>query len=148
MVQRAAYDEDEEAEGFTDIPQHVRLTLPYVITTQALLIVVELGGAMASVVFYVMITCYLTDNEWYAHFSFLAAFTYTLNDLLVMISPVMSPSTLAHLPRTTFYALHQCCAGIGYGFMGGPALTGLSVSLVHGLRTIINVLSLLSLEPD
>ncbi|XP_075724120.1 uncharacterized protein LOC142766567 [Rhipicephalus microplus] len=163
-VQQPAYDEDDEEDNFTDIPQHIRLTLPYVITAQGLLVIAELGGAMAIVVLYVMMTRYLTDNEWYAHFSFLVAFTCALNDLLVMISCVTSPSTQVHLPRTMFYVLYQCCAGIGYGFTGvllykfggdtslphavHAGLTGLGISLVHFVHTINNVLSLLSLEPD
>ncbi|XP_037505572.2 uncharacterized protein LOC119381891 [Rhipicephalus sanguineus] len=111
-----------------------------------------------------MMTRYLTDNEWYAHFIFLVAFTYALNGLLVMISSMTSPSTQAHLPRTTFYALYQCCAGIGYGFAGvllyifggdislphamHAGLTGLGISLVHFIHTIVNVMLVLSLEPD
>lgn len=163
-VRQPVYDEDDEEDDFTDVPQHVYFTLQYVITAQGLLTFVEMAAAVAIVVLYVLMTRKLTDTEWYAHMTFLVAFAYALNGLLVIISALTSPSTQMHLPRTTFYALYQCCGGIGYGFAGvllymfggdislphamHAGLTGLGVSLVHFVHTILNVLLLMSLEPD
>ncbi|XP_075538725.1 uncharacterized protein LOC142573094 [Dermacentor variabilis] len=163
-VQQPAYDEDDDDDDFTDVPQHIQLTLRYPITAQGLLIFVEMGGAVAIVLLYVLMTRHMTDSEWYAHGIFLVAFTYALNDLLVIISALWSPCTQMHLPRTTFYALYQCFGGIGYGFMGvllyqfgsdislpyaiHAGMTGFGISLVHFVHTIINVILVLSLEPD
>ncbi|XP_049521877.1 uncharacterized protein LOC125944749 [Dermacentor silvarum] len=162
--QQPAYDEDDEVDDFTDVPQHIQLTLQYTITSQGLLVLAETGGAMALLLVYVFMTRYMTDSEWYAHGIFLVAFTYALNDLLVIISALSSPSTQMHLPRTTFYALYHCFGGISYGFTGvlvymfgndislpyalHAGMTGLGLSLVHFIHTIINVLLVLSLEPD
>ncbi|KAL3244713.1 hypothetical protein MRX96_018526 [Rhipicephalus microplus] len=40
--------------------------------------------------------------QWYAHAAFLLAFTYCLNNTLVIISAVASPSTKNHLQRTLY----------------------------------------------
>lgn len=50
--------------------------------------------------------------QWYAHAAFLLAFTYCLNNTLIIISAMASPSTQHHLPLTLYvricvlYAVH------------------------------------------
>ncbi|KAK8768808.1 hypothetical protein V5799_014730 [Amblyomma americanum] len=77
---------------------HRRLQLPL---SSGVLLSAAQGGAIAIVVLYVLMVRYLTD-EWYAHGSFLVAFTYALNDLLIIIASLSSPSTQMHIPRTVF----------------------------------------------
>ncbi|KAL3244714.1 hypothetical protein MRX96_018527 [Rhipicephalus microplus] len=50
--------------------------------------------------------------QWYAHAAFLLAFTYCLNNTLVIISAVPSPSTQNHLQQTLYYSLYHCTAGL------------------------------------
>ncbi|XP_075737409.1 uncharacterized protein LOC142776990 [Rhipicephalus microplus] len=50
--------------------------------------------------------------QWYAHAVFLLAFTYCLNNTLVFISAVASPSTQNHLQQTLYYSLYHCTAGL------------------------------------
>ncbi|KAL3244712.1 hypothetical protein MRX96_018526 [Rhipicephalus microplus] len=60
--------------------------------------------------------------QWYAHAAFLLAFTYCLNNTLVIISAVASPSTKNHLQRTLYTAL------LGVGLL----------HLCHDLSTLVS----------
>ncbi|KAH9361341.1 hypothetical protein HPB48_006903 [Haemaphysalis longicornis] len=58
-------------------------------------------GAVAVMVLYLLISNTIT-YQWYAHVAFMLAFTYGLNNVLIILSGVASPSTQLHLPETLF----------------------------------------------
>ncbi|KAH8018719.1 hypothetical protein HPB51_010697 [Rhipicephalus microplus] len=68
-------------------------------------------GAVAVMVLYLLMGHTVT-YKWYAHAAFLLAFTYCLNNMLVIISAVASPTTQNHLQQTLYYSLYLCTAGL------------------------------------
>ncbi|KAL3227666.1 hypothetical protein MRX96_048687 [Rhipicephalus microplus] len=81
----------------------------YITTTHGILTALETFGAAAVMVLYLLMGHSVT---WYAHAAFLLAFTYCLNNTLVFISAVASPSTQNHLQQTLYYSLYHCMAGL------------------------------------
>ncbi|XP_049276110.1 uncharacterized protein LOC119374098 isoform X2 [Rhipicephalus sanguineus] len=111
-------------------------------------------GAAAVMVLYLLMGHSVT-YQWYAHAAFLLAFTYCLNNTLIIISAVASPATQNHLQQTLYYSLYHCAAGllflvgcaVFYGVdkgdalrfrnLTGTALLGVGILHVcHGLSTL------------
>ncbi|KAL3244710.1 hypothetical protein MRX96_018525 [Rhipicephalus microplus] len=114
----------------------------YIATTHGILTALETLGAVAVMVLYLLMGHTVT-YKWYAHAAFLLAFTYCLNNMLVIISAVASPTTQNHLQQTLYYSLYLCTAGllflvgcaVFYGVDRGDSLrfrniTGVSTKLV------------------
>ncbi|XP_077546839.1 uncharacterized protein LOC144159305 [Haemaphysalis longicornis] len=107
--------EPQEAENadINDVPQHIEVNPRYITTAQGMLTCMEVFGAVAVMVLYLLISNTIT-YQWYAHVAFMLAFTYGLNNVLIILSGVASPSTQLHLPETLFYSLYHCLAGFFY----------------------------------
>ncbi|CAN7991367.1 unnamed protein product, partial [Ixodes hexagonus] len=103
-----------EAEGdLSDIPQRIKVDPGYMATGQGFLTTAEAAGAACLMVLYLLMSGSVTI-QWYAHVTFLVAFTYCLNNLLIIIAGISSPSTQFHLPQTAFYMLYHGLAGFVY----------------------------------
>ncbi|KAL3244802.1 hypothetical protein MRX96_018604 [Rhipicephalus microplus] len=126
----------------------------YITTTHGILTALETLGAAAVMVLYLLMGHSVT-YQWYVHAVFLLAFTYCLNNTLVFISAVASPSTQNHLQQTLYYSLYHCTAGllflvgcaVFYGVDRGDSLRFWNVTVTallgigllhvcHGLNTL------------
>ncbi|XP_049527634.1 uncharacterized protein LOC119451965 isoform X2 [Dermacentor silvarum] len=87
-----------------DVPQHIEVNVRYITTAQGTLTCLETLGAVAVMVLYLLMAQSIT-YQWYARVAFLFAFTYGLNNVLIIISGVASPCTQLHLPETLFVVL-------------------------------------------
>ncbi|KAH6944388.1 hypothetical protein HPB50_002900 [Hyalomma asiaticum] len=103
-----------------DVPQHIEVSVRYITTAQGTLTCLEALGAAAIMVLYLLMAHTIT-YQWYVRVAFLLAFTYALNNVLIIISGVASPCTQLHLPETLFYSLYHCMAGVLY-VIGGAIL--------------------------
>ncbi|XP_049527628.1 uncharacterized protein LOC119451965 isoform X1 [Dermacentor silvarum] len=136
-----------------DVPQHIEVNVRYITTAQGTLTCLETLGAVAVMVLYLLMAQSIT-YQWYARVAFLFAFTYGLNNVLIIISGVASPCTQLHLPETLFYSLYHCMAGLMYVIGGaifhnvhkhdglalriptGVVLTG--VGVIHCFHSLVN----------
>ncbi|KAM7298600.1 uncharacterized protein ISCGN_019179 [Ixodes scapularis] len=112
---------EEEEDDFTDIPQHIRVNPGYIVTMQGFLTVLETVGAACVLVLYVLAAGSLIV-QWYPHVCFLVAFTYCLNNMLIVIAGISSPSTQFHLPQTTFVSTFEA-SGISATYSHPPPNT-------------------------
>ncbi|XP_049276109.1 uncharacterized protein LOC119374098 isoform X1 [Rhipicephalus sanguineus] len=145
----------EEATGSGVSPLRLELNPQFITTPQGILTALETLGAAAVMVLYLLMGHSVT-YQWYAHAAFLLAFTYCLNNTLIIISAVASPATQNHLQQTLYYSLYHCAAGllflvgcaVFYGVdkgdalrfrnLTGTALLGVAILHVcHGLSTLM-----------
>ncbi|XP_064486235.1 uncharacterized protein LOC135398747 isoform X2 [Ornithodoros turicata] len=105
------------ADNFDDIPQHIQVNPRYVATPQGVITILETIMATTSMLLYLLMASRVT-YQWYAHMCFMLAFTYTLNNMLIIIAGMSSPSTQLYLPQTAFYVLFHLMAGLIYVVMG------------------------------
>ncbi|XP_077497301.1 uncharacterized protein LOC144107934 [Amblyomma americanum] len=134
-----------------DAPQHLEANPGYITTRQGTLTALETVGAAWLMVLYLLMGSSIT---WYAHAAFLLAFTYCLNNTLIIISAMASPSTQRNLPLTLFYSLYHCAAGLLFlmgaavfysfrsddlpykGFMGVTLFGVGTLHVCHGLSNL------------
>lgn len=60
----------------------------------------QFGGASLMVLY--LMTIKSVTSQWFAHLTFLVAFTYSFNNILIIFAAMVSPSTQFYLPQTTF----------------------------------------------
>ncbi|KAL3244800.1 hypothetical protein MRX96_018602 [Rhipicephalus microplus] len=95
---------DVQEGGTTDVnevPQHIEVSMRYITTAQGMLTCLEALGAATIMVMYLLMGPTIT-YQWYVRVAFLLAFTYSLNNVLIIISGVASPFTQLYLPETLF----------------------------------------------
>ncbi|EEC18233.1 hypothetical protein IscW_ISCW014437 [Ixodes scapularis] len=113
-LQQTADTSPSEGEGdLSDVPQRIKVDPGYMTTGQGILTTAETVGAACLMVLYLLMSSNVTI-QWYAHVTFLVSFTYCLNNLLIIIAGISSPSTQFHLPQTAFYVLYHGLAGFVY----------------------------------
>ncbi|KAL3244716.1 hypothetical protein MRX96_018529 [Rhipicephalus microplus] len=96
-------------------------------------------GAAAVMVLYLLMGHSVT-YQWYVHAVFLLAFTYCLNNTLVIITAVASPSTQNHVQQTLYYSLYHCTAGLLF-LVGCAVFYGVDRGDSLRFRNITGVLS-------
>ncbi|XP_054934331.1 uncharacterized protein [Dermacentor andersoni] len=144
----------QETTGSGVTPLKLEANPHYITTAQGIMTALETVGAAMLMVLYLLMGQSVT-YQWYAHAAFLLAFTYCLNNTLIIISAMASPSTQHHLPLTLYYSLYHCTAGLlflvgcavfygvnkgdglRYRNLTGTTLLGVGVLHVcHGLSTL------------
>ncbi|KAL1431918.1 hypothetical protein MTO96_014004 [Rhipicephalus appendiculatus] len=92
------------ATDVNEVPQHIEVSIRYITTAQGMLTCLEALGAATIMVMYLLMVPTIT-YQWYVRVAFLLAFTYSLNNVLIIISGVASPFTQLYLPETLFVVL-------------------------------------------